>query len=210
MRPIGWRSLPRRAPDRPAGRVIDLHSHLLPAVDDGSRSVEQSVKVLSRWRGRASPMSASRPICRPAGLKQDPRRAHDRAFEALRAQRRQMPRLHRGAEVMLDRPITRPVAWPAMSPSRYPIHPGRVSPPGAYDTVRMRCPRSSNSAWSRSWPIPSGTAAARSRRFGVGARSAPRGRSTRRRCWLPGSRSARAPAGLRRPGRYPGGRQSWR
>ena len=26
--------------------VIDLHSHLLPAVDDGSRSVEQSVKVL--------------------------------------------------------------------------------------------------------------------------------------------------------------------
>ena len=29
-----------------AGRVIDLHSHLLPAVDDGSRSVEQSVKVL--------------------------------------------------------------------------------------------------------------------------------------------------------------------
>ncbi len=36
--------------------------------------------------------------------------AHDRAFEALRAQAPQMPRLHRGAEIMLDRPITRPVA----------------------------------------------------------------------------------------------------
>ena len=36
--------------------------------------------------------------------------AHNRAFEALRAQAPQMPRLHRGAEVMLDRPVTRPVA----------------------------------------------------------------------------------------------------
>ena len=39
-----------------------------------------------------------------------PPAAHDRAFEALRAQSPQMPRLHRGAEVMLDRPVTRPVA----------------------------------------------------------------------------------------------------
>lgn len=39
-----------------------------------------------------------------------PPAAHNRAFEALRAQSPQMPRLHRGAEVMLDRPVTRPVA----------------------------------------------------------------------------------------------------
>ena len=39
-----------------------------------------------------------------------PPAAHNRAFEALRAQAPQMPRLHRGAEVMLDRPVTRPVA----------------------------------------------------------------------------------------------------
>jgi protein-tyrosine phosphatase len=36
--------------------------------------------------------------------------AHSRAFEALQAQAPQMPRLHRGAEIMMDRPITRPVA----------------------------------------------------------------------------------------------------
>jgi protein-tyrosine phosphatase len=36
--------------------------------------------------------------------------AHERAFEALRAQAPWNPRLHRGAEVMLDRPLTRPVA----------------------------------------------------------------------------------------------------
>ena len=31
--------------------MIDLHSHLLPAVDDGSRTVEQSVGVLRRMAG---------------------------------------------------------------------------------------------------------------------------------------------------------------
>ncbi len=39
-----------------------------------------------------------------------PPTGHNRAFEALHAQAPQMPRLHRGAEIMLDRPITRPVA----------------------------------------------------------------------------------------------------
>ena len=55
-------------------------------------------------------MSASRLTSGQPLPKQDPRRPHDRAFDALRAQAPQMPRLHRGAEVMLDRPITRPVA----------------------------------------------------------------------------------------------------
>ena len=29
--------------------MIDIHSHLLPGVDDGSRSVEQSLSVLERF-----------------------------------------------------------------------------------------------------------------------------------------------------------------
>jgi protein-tyrosine phosphatase len=36
--------------------------------------------------------------------------AHTSAFEALQAQAPQMPRLHRGAEIMMDRPITAAVA----------------------------------------------------------------------------------------------------
>src|SRR5215218_1314933 len=39
-----------------------------------------------------------------------PPAAHQRAFEALRIRSPSAPRLHRGAEVMLDRPLTRPVA----------------------------------------------------------------------------------------------------
>lgn len=39
-----------------------------------------------------------------------PPAAHQGAFEALRAQAPQRPRLHRGAEIMLDRPLTRAVA----------------------------------------------------------------------------------------------------
>jgi protein-tyrosine phosphatase len=39
-----------------------------------------------------------------------PPETHEKAFQALRAKAPAEPRLHRGAEVMLDRPITRPVA----------------------------------------------------------------------------------------------------
>jgi protein-tyrosine phosphatase len=39
-----------------------------------------------------------------------PTAAHQRSFDALGAAAPSKPRLHRGAEVMLDRPITRPIA----------------------------------------------------------------------------------------------------
>ncbi|HEY8196208.1 MAG TPA: CpsB/CapC family capsule biosynthesis tyrosine phosphatase [Gemmatimonadales bacterium] len=90
--------------------MIDLHSHLLPAVDDGSRSVEQSVKVLFDMAQQGVTDVCLTPHIRSALAEAGPPPAHNRAFDALRAQAPQMPRLHRGAEIMLDRPITRPVA----------------------------------------------------------------------------------------------------
>jgi protein-tyrosine phosphatase len=90
--------------------VIDLHSHLLPAVDDGSRSVDQSVTVLARMAREGVTDLCLTPHL-PAGRTElGPPVAHERAFEALRSQAPPSPRLHRGAEVMLDRPLTRPVA----------------------------------------------------------------------------------------------------
>lgn len=90
--------------------MIDLHSHLLPAVDDGSRSVEQSVKVLNRMAELGVTDLCLTPHLPAGRAEAGPPVAHGRAFQALRAAAPPLPRLHRGAEVMLDRPISRPVA----------------------------------------------------------------------------------------------------
>jgi protein-tyrosine phosphatase len=90
--------------------VIDLHSHLLPAVDDGSRSVEQSVRVLREMALQGITDVCLTPHLQARWAEAGPPAAHQSSFEALRTQAPPRPRLHRGAEVMLDRPITRPVA----------------------------------------------------------------------------------------------------
>jgi protein-tyrosine phosphatase len=85
--------------------VIDLHSHLLPGVDDGSRTVEQSVGVLQRMAERGITDVCLTPHLRAQEAANAPPERHDVAFEALRAKAPKLPRLHRGAEVMLDRPL---------------------------------------------------------------------------------------------------------
>jgi protein-tyrosine phosphatase len=85
--------------------VIDLHSHLLPGVDDGSRTVEQSVGVLRRMAERGITDVCLTPHLRAQEAANAPPERHDAAFAALRAEAPEMPRLHRGAEVMLDRPL---------------------------------------------------------------------------------------------------------
>jgi protein-tyrosine phosphatase len=85
--------------------VIDLHSHLLPGVDDGSRTVEQSVGVLRRMAGLGITDVCLTPHLRAQESANAPPDRHDTAFAALRAEAPDLPRLHRGAEVMLDRPL---------------------------------------------------------------------------------------------------------
>jgi protein-tyrosine phosphatase len=90
--------------------VIDLHSHLLPAVDDGSRSVEQSVKVLGAMAREGVTAVCLTPHVRATRADASAPAAHEQAFDALRAQAPRVPVLHRGAEVMLDHPLSRSVA----------------------------------------------------------------------------------------------------
>jgi protein-tyrosine phosphatase len=85
--------------------VIDLHSHLLPGVDDGSRTVEQSAKVLGELASQGLTAICLTPHLKAAQVETGPPQSHDRAFEALLAGAPASPRLHRGAEVMLDRPL---------------------------------------------------------------------------------------------------------
>ena len=118
--------------------MIDLHSHLLPAVDDGSRSVGQSVKVLKEMAAVGVTDVCLTPHLRAGQLALAPPRAHEQAFEDLRVEAPPLPRLHRGAEVMLDRPL--PVSgesarWCTIGGTRYMLveFPRMV----AYDTVTI-------------------------------------------------------------------------
>jgi protein-tyrosine phosphatase len=90
--------------------VIDLHSHLLPAVDDGSRSVEQSVKVLESMARDGITGVCLTPHVRSTRSEAAPTAAHEQAYQALLARAPASPTLHRGAEVMLDHPLPRSVA----------------------------------------------------------------------------------------------------
>ncbi|HXE57298.1 MAG TPA: CpsB/CapC family capsule biosynthesis tyrosine phosphatase [Gemmatimonadales bacterium] len=90
--------------------MIDLHSHLLPGVDDGSRTVEQSAAVLARFAAEGVTAVALTPHLLASQAPQGVPPAHDRAYEALRAAAPDGVRLLRGAEVMLDRPLEAVVA----------------------------------------------------------------------------------------------------
>jgi protein-tyrosine phosphatase len=82
--------------------MIDLHCHLLPAVDDGSRSVEQSVAVLREMARHGVTAVCLTPHQTAKQLNRGLPAAHDVAFEALRAEAPPAPQLYRGLEVMLD------------------------------------------------------------------------------------------------------------
>lgn len=100
--------------------MIDLHSHLLPGVDDGSRSVEQSVEVLRAFEAAGITDVALTPHFTASHLSEGVPASHDSAFRALVRAAPKLPRLHRGAEVMLDRPL------PALTdPYRFTLGGGR-------------------------------------------------------------------------------------
>jgi len=86
--------------------VIDLHSHLLPGVDDGARTVAQAVATLHEMARHGVTDVCLTPHLTASQAEQGVPARHDTAFEALEAAAPRAPRLHRGAEVMLDRPLS--------------------------------------------------------------------------------------------------------
>jgi protein-tyrosine phosphatase len=85
--------------------VIDLHSHLLPGVDDGSRTVAQSVRVLRTFAARGITDVACTPHVLASNVALGWPPAYEAAWAELSASMPEGIRIHRGAEVMLDRPI---------------------------------------------------------------------------------------------------------
>jgi protein-tyrosine phosphatase len=91
--------------------MTDLHSHLLPGVDDGSGSVEQSVATLELMRKHGTTHLCLTPHISVAELYPEvlakKLQVHDEAYAKLRASAPVSPRLHRGCELMVDRPLPR-------------------------------------------------------------------------------------------------------
>jgi protein-tyrosine phosphatase len=85
--------------------MIDLHCHLLPAVDDGSRSVEQSVAVLREMVRHGITAVCLTPHRLASKLNRGFSATQDRAYKALMAEAPPAPTIYRGLEVMLDGPL---------------------------------------------------------------------------------------------------------
>jgi protein-tyrosine phosphatase len=88
--------------------MIDLHSHLLPGIDDGSRTVEQSVAVLREFVASGITDLALTPHLRASDI--GPRgeilvARRDHLLEELRQAAPAGIRLHPGFEIMLDEPL---------------------------------------------------------------------------------------------------------
>ena len=90
--------------------MIDLHSHLLPGVDDGSRSLDQSLRVLRRFAANGITDVACTPHLLASNVLAGWPAAYEAAWVQLTANLPDGVRVHRGAEVMLDRPIPAGVA----------------------------------------------------------------------------------------------------
>lgn len=84
--------------------MIDIHSHLLPGVDDGSPSVEVSVPVLARFAADGVECMVLTPHLVASRAADAPYEKHMAILETLRAATPNGPELRLGWEIMLDAP----------------------------------------------------------------------------------------------------------
>lgn len=96
----------------PSSKIVDFHSHLIPAVDDGSRSVEQSLQALAAMAAQGITTCITTPhfdasLTRSREALAERLGQFDLAWATLSAAVAQtpgLPVLKRGTEVMLDEP----------------------------------------------------------------------------------------------------------
>lgn len=82
--------------------MIDLHTHVLPGVDDGSPNLENSVRVLERMVEDGVTELACTPHLKASQAQRAPVAEHVALFNELRAAAPPGIKLHRGFEIMLD------------------------------------------------------------------------------------------------------------
>src|SRR5688572_19347323 len=84
--------------------MIDLHSHLLPGVDDGSPSIDASVPVLERFGAQGVEVVVCTPHLNASDADDAPYDRHVEILASLQARAPAVPRLALGWEIMLDEP----------------------------------------------------------------------------------------------------------
>jgi protein-tyrosine phosphatase len=84
--------------------MIDVHSHLLPGVDDGSRSFEQSVGVLERFADQGVECVVLTPHLNVSRSTDAPYERHLELLDELRSRAPATVELRLGWEIMLDEP----------------------------------------------------------------------------------------------------------
>jgi protein-tyrosine phosphatase len=84
--------------------VIDLHTHLIPGVDDGSPTLENSLRVLERLRQEGVTEVACTPHLEASRAAVAPITEYRTLLVSLQQGAPEGMRLHPGFEIMLDRP----------------------------------------------------------------------------------------------------------
>ena len=84
--------------------MIDIHTHLLPGVDDGSPSVEASVPVLERFAKHGVDVLVCTPHLRASDAPRMSPDTYAEVFATLTAAAPDRPALKLGWEIMLDMP----------------------------------------------------------------------------------------------------------
>lgn len=84
--------------------MIDIHTHLLPNVDDGSRSIETSVAVLRAFASAGVETVVCTPHLKASRAVNAPHERHATILGRLRAEAPATPQLLLGWEIMLDVP----------------------------------------------------------------------------------------------------------
>ena len=84
--------------------MIDIHSHVLPGVDDGSADIGTSVAVLERFAGHGVEVLVCTPHLNASEVAFAPVERNRRILAELVAAAPPVPELRLGWEIMLDRP----------------------------------------------------------------------------------------------------------
>jgi len=84
--------------------MIDIHTHLLPGVDDGSRSIEASVEVLERFGRDGVEVVVCTPHLDASDAHEAPHERNAGLLAALTTAAPTTPRLLLGFEILLDAP----------------------------------------------------------------------------------------------------------